>query len=140
MTRCPVAAAALSLLFLIARIGSAWANLGNTGYTDDLCAAGYYDSVTMINDSAGCLSLKPGLIINGSSDTAHKCALYDGANIYAYFPVDQIDNATAVIRTFVISVAWEQSLYRNPDSHYADLSIGVTVTDPGTALESGDQS
>ena len=69
-----------------------------------------------------------------------KCVNYAGSNIYAYFPVDQIDNANAVIRTFVISVAWEQSLYQDETSHYADLSIGVTVTDPGTALDSGVQS
>ena len=69
-----------------------------------------------------------------------KCANYVGSNIYAYFPVDQIDNANAVIRTFVISVAWEQSLYKEPETFYADLSIGVTVTDPLEDLLMDDES
>ena len=69
-----------------------------------------------------------------------KCANYAGSNIYAYFPVDQIDNANAVIRTFVISVAWEQSLFQDRLSEYADLSIGVTVTDPLEDLLMDDES
>ena len=129
MTRCSVPAAILSLLFLVARIGSAWYS-----YTDDLCAAGYYDSVTYVNNSTSCILLQKGLIVNGASDTINKCVPYDGSNIYAYFPVDQGVNINAEIRTFVISVAWEQSLYKDAQSKYADLSIGVTVTEPWTEL------